>query len=275
VQIAVALTAAIMAALNHGHSIIVRVTKIKWIGTKDPGQSSNHPENSNRKKIQMPTNCNIAFDLDGVLIDLVSVLRKKLPELCGCEFVDTNAYRITTNPVISNAKLWKAFDAIFEDYKNFPIFEGAEDLCRILFTATNDPIRIVTSRPIRAATATHKLIQRFCKVPYVCIITGNHAEKYRYLTDYCYFVEDRRATAIDLAVRGKHVFLVDRGYNRPCAGPRISRIEGVHELIPMINQLVVHHDTEIELPFNSKNIPYIFSVNQRDDGCYINNGTPL
>jgi hypothetical protein len=212
----------------------------------------------------MHSRCNIAFDLDGVLVDIVTPIKEKCISILGSEMLDTNSYQIQTNPPTSMTQIWKVFDAVFEDYKKIPILPGIENFIDLLFSMTNDPIRIVTSRPVRVATATHKLIQRFCKVPYVCIITGNSKEKYRYLNNYSFFVEDRRATAIDLAIRGKHIFLIDQIYNRPCYGPRISRIASVEELIPMANHLISPKESD-----SCNYIPEIFQHNQRIDQRYV------
>ena len=219
-------------------------------------------------ELKMNNRCTIAFDLDGVLVDIVTPIKEKLISMLDCQMLDTHNYRIQTDPEISRKEIWKVFDAVFEDYKNIPIIDSAENLLEMLYKITEDPVHIVTSRPIRAATVTHKLIQRFCKVPYSCIITGNSNEKLNYLNGHCYFVEDRRRTAIQLASAGKHVFLVDQIYNRPCAGPRISRIAGVHELIPMINYLV-----EFRKEQETAKIPPMFDWYQRSDNIYIQNGT--
>jgi len=178
---------------------------------------------------------NIAFDLDGVLVDLPTAMIEDLMELTGKNLEYHEKFNL--GEVVGQENIDKVLYRLYHSYDLIPIMDEARYVLNYLWMKTEQPITIVTARSIDYATETHKLVKRVFKdIPYILIFCGGHSNKHTYLHDFDYFVEDRRRTAIELAKKGKTVFLIDTNYNRDIKGKfpwgkRIIRIKDLNELM--------------------------------------------
>lgn len=181
----------------------------------------------------------IAFDLDGTLVDLLSVVKTIIIERHGVEFLPQEGFRLKTNPEIDSSLIWKAFDTAYRMIDEIKPMPGAQELLTRIYDVSKSPVVIVTARPLWAAHETHKLVKKLFDIPAFIAITNAHDKKIDYLSDINYFVDDRRATAKMLAEAGKRVFVPRYEYN---AGmdhiPEVAYISNVGELISAIDLFV-------------------------------------
>ena len=107
-----------------------------------------------------------------------------------------------------------------------------------LWNATHDPILVITARPPHAYAQTLEVLQKnIPDVPFILVSTD--LKKETFLNNHKYFVEDRRANALELADAGKFVYLVDTPYNQmEKPHPLIHRINAVEELMPLIYRFI-------------------------------------
>lgn len=157
---------------------------------------------------------NIAFDLDGTCIDLHSQFSKILLNWTGIDVRQASQFHIDREFNISKTLLWAAIRESYRAWEEIEIFPGVEDLMKLLYDMTGDPIYFVTARPKKYASETFQLIERFCPHPFKVSMCEQGDEKLKYLKNYMFYVEDRRKTAIDLAVQGKVVYMPKRAYNK-------------------------------------------------------------
>ena len=182
---------------------------------------------------------NIAFDLDGVLIDLVAPIDKYIEEIHGIKIgkKDNFSYEKTTG--LTRKQLWEIFYKVYKEIDATHIFPGATELLTKLYEKTNEPPFILTARPHDAASDTYAIVERMMgKTPFQLVLKHPNAHKSQYLRGYKVYVEDRRKTALELFKIGLVVPLVKTDYNvidNIDGYPGIYYISGVHELIPNID----------------------------------------
>ena len=178
----------------------------------------------------------IAFDIDGVIVNTIEVFINELRRN-GINYIPTGEFQIKTDPEISDDEIWKFFRQAYTKVDEFKFFDGALELMMKVHSLTRLPVLFVTARPIDMATEHYALMDRLMyrknehMIPYIIAFSSGPDKKY-YLNDYQYFVEDRRKTALDLAVhQGKDVFVPIREYNLIENPPnRIHYIDGLPEL---------------------------------------------
>jgi phosphoglycolate phosphatase-like HAD superfamily hydrolase len=183
----------------------------------------------------------IAFDLDGVLVDIMHVIRKCIKEEHGAKVLPHDSWKILTEPQISDHLIWNSIKSAYKRVDEVPFYKGAKEiLLKLHELSDGDPVKIVTARPPKiAANDTYKLVGRLCDFPYELAIVSSH-NKLPYLTRYKYFVEDRRRSALRFS-KSKKMYLVDRPYNKIPNVPRrpnITRIRGVYDLIPIAERFI-------------------------------------
>ena len=189
-------------------------------------------------------NNNIAFDLDGTLVDFISQLKDALWNRCKAKLIIQETYHLTTDPEISKKNFWKAIWDAYRQPESIMPYVGARNLLEKLFAVSNQPIKIVTARP--KTTESHILAMAavkncFGNIPVNLVCTGGSKNKLPHLKNIDYFVEDRRQTAISLANAGKYVFLIDRAYNQINNKVKnIKRIASLDTLYPVIHTFVKH-----------------------------------
>jgi len=183
---------------------------------------------------------NIAFDLDGVLVDIMGVVKDILKAKYDVEMILTDKWEVDTDPYLSHELITKSIYIAYEYISEIKIYPGAQELLQKLFylSGCNDPIRIVTARPISAVDDTYRLLdKRFSGFPYELIIAPGRT-KFLYLNRYKYMVEDRRRTAKHLAELNKEVFLLDRCYNKMAPMSAVTRIGSIKDLIPLAHEFI-------------------------------------
>lgn len=178
---------------------------------------------------------NIAFDMDGVLIDLMHCMKHKMMEMYDATIVHTGSFRIKSEPPCTNKEIWGVFGECYKMWKQTPVYPGVKELFALLWKLTEEPIKIVTARPYWAAEDTYRMANWLSDVPVSIDIVQGTENKALYLKNYGIFVEDRRKTAYDLVLdHGKKVFLIDRpAYNAaPGKGdpPGVIRISDIRDL---------------------------------------------
>jgi len=186
----------------------------------------------------------IAFDLDGVLIDIVTPIKRLLLELYDFDLQDNDPeydqFNLVKATGISSKKLWEIYRMVYTEVKTTPIYPGATELLAKLYEKTNEPPLIVTARPPDSASLTYQIVKRVAKkTPFAVVLKHPRCHKSQHLSGYYYFVEDRRRTALELADLNFVIPLVRKNYN-PIPNIKKYRnifyIEGVHELIPHVDE---------------------------------------
>lgn len=154
---------------------------------------------------------NIAYDLDEVLVESYE-LWKHIAQKAGFETLKHKHFRIITNPPMTDKDIMRFFTKVFIRYHDIELKPDARRVLQEQHQRTQKPIYIITNRPAQHATETIKLINRL-KVPYCLTLTNNSDDKWKYLSGYDYFVEDRRRTARLCAAMGTPVLMPGMMYN--------------------------------------------------------------
>jgi uncharacterized HAD superfamily protein len=177
----------------------------------------------------MKTN-NIAFDLDGVLIDVMPIIERYLWDLYGQDGItlDNGKFKIETVGKLSNNKIWKAIKLMYKDVDAVMPEFGAIVLLDML---RDHKTKVVTARPEQYRDDTQAVIDRLFPGVSIELCMAPGAQKINHLEGIQFFVEDRRRNACQLAKLGKSVFLVNRPYNWMDKDPEgVIRINGLYEL---------------------------------------------
>ena len=161
---------------------------------------------------------NIAFDLDGTLVRLMPVVERVIFKKYGAMVKPNERFHLETVPRLTNRQFALAFDEAYWQILDIKPVAFAQAFLRKLCGLTGEPITIVTARPVSAATPTLELIRHWFDVPVFLAMVGSHKDKLTYLSNFDYFVEDRRATARLLADAGKTVIVPICPYNAGMEG---------------------------------------------------------
>ena len=179
----------------------------------------------------------IAFDIDGVIADVMHVIRG-----C-CDVWFGHAYRddLETEYDLSGALGCKQSEV--EAYVNWcltcvdkiPIDPYARILTEALYKDTGKSIIFVTHRhPEPMINWTYMLIDSWIRVPYQIAFAGGSMwqdhNKALYIPAGYRFVEDRRETAIMLSEQGIHVYLIKTPYNTLEPAQKSAMIHPVKDL---------------------------------------------
>lgn len=158
---------------------------------------------------------NVAFDIDGVVAEFAKPFKKWAGKKYDLRFRETGNFHFEIIPEVPALLIDKIVAEFIAKHsrKITPRIDGLA-LVDYVWSKTSKPITFVTARDILTASATHYWIQvYFPAMDYVAIIVKNMGEKIKYLDNFTSFVEDRRKTAIHLAMAGKKVFMPRRPYN--------------------------------------------------------------
>ena len=195
----------------------------------------------------MKNKINIAFDLDGCLIDMVTPIKRLLLEIHGVKLKDEDPkydqFDLTIPTGLSSKELWKIFRMVYKEVKTIPIYFGATELLTKLYEKTNEPPLILTARPLDVVNDTYAVVKRMMgKIPFSLILKHPNANKAQYLSGYEYYVEDRRKNALELNEAGFKIPLVRKNYNYipeiTYKSPDIWYIDGIYSLIPHIEYFI-------------------------------------
>jgi uncharacterized HAD superfamily protein len=186
----------------------------------------------------------IAFDLDGVLIDMASVVKKLILEIHGIEMKkfpkEQDQFDWGPATGLPSKELWRIYRLAYKEIKSTPFYPGGTELLAKLYEATGEPPFILTARPFDAANETYEIVKRMAKkTPFNLVLKHPRASKEQYLHGYNFFVEDRRKTALELSAAGICVLLIERNYNYIKNVPdNIIYIKGVEQLINHVDRFV-------------------------------------
>ena len=185
----------------------------------------------------------IAFDLDGVLIDIMTPIKKWLLRIYNITIdPDFWSYKLENETELSKKQVWEVIGRAIKDIKGTPIYPGAHELLTKIYEITKEPPLILTARKYTAATETYQIVKKMMKkTPFNLVLKHRNASKYQYLDSYYYYVEDRRRTALELSQLGFFIPLVKTSYNKIEnieEHPRIVYINGVQDLIPKIDAFI-------------------------------------
>lgn len=158
---------------------------------------------------------NIALDLDGCIANFSEPFIAWVAKKYGVTMIPTNQFHWAAYPYIK-PQMFEEFIAEFirdGDPEIQPKQDGAL-LINYLWEEDPRPILFVTARHPSTAGATHNWIRKFFpQIDFMVAIVNSGSSKWRFLDQYDCFVEDRRKTCLDLASRGKTVFMPMRKYN--------------------------------------------------------------
>lgn len=179
----------------------------------------------------------MAFDLDGVLLDVRPCIQKHLYDLYGPDglILDNQKFRIETRGNHTKNKIWKAINSMYCDLDGVEPGTGAAAAVNFLYAKYAKPIRVVTARPERCRLETTMALDRYFPGVEFALVMAPGPDKHRHLENVDSFVEDRRRNAVEIAGRGTRVFLIDRIYNRMDPDPKnVIRVKDCYELLKYI-----------------------------------------
>ena len=158
----------------------------------------------------------IAFDLDGTLIDIMSVFDNLVYEIHGVKIDESKRNRFDLSCCIDIRKdqIWTVIRLAMDKHEKIKFYPGAQNFLKFVFAMTLKPIKIITNRSIDKVSQTYALVDRLCKkIPYELIINHKSYPKSMFLNGYEYMLEDRRKNVIELADNNIKTFLFSRSYN--------------------------------------------------------------
>jgi len=192
----------------------------------------------------MTISSNVVFDLDGVLVNFLPVFKHFYESIHQENFnIDlVDQHNLSSFVTISQKQIRHLFGICFQYWESFQIYPGATEILAKLYEKTGEPPVILTARQYSSATPTYKLVERVAKkTPFQLIFKSPNAHKADYLKNkYDHIVEDRRKTVLELFEMGFDPILVKKSYNKFNSNGNIWKIEGIHELIPRIDSLVIN-----------------------------------
>jgi uncharacterized HAD superfamily protein len=182
----------------------------------------------------------IAFDIDGVVCDLESRIRKRIVEQCGYDIAAASErdYDIRV-PGVSNSRIWEIIHGcLFEP--DLPAYPEARSVIDKFHRELGESILFVSARPLDAKDATQAWIRNHIHVPAEVRVTPRSQDKWQLIPLNCqYFVEDKLETALDLVRHGIGMFLIDRPWNQGEITPGIIRVKDLNEvfniMLPVIS----------------------------------------
>jgi len=177
----------------------------------------------------------IAFDLDGVLVNLMKLFEEVLCAETGIVWSqnDQTTFDLTEHLPLTRKEIWELIRTCYRRWPEIPITIGVPELCEYAYAVMGCPVKIITNRPMDAAQDTYNLVHKFCKkIPYELVINYRGYSKAVFLDGYDAIVEDRRRNAIDIADHGKIVLLLDSPWNKiEKDPPGVHRIHDLSEVI--------------------------------------------
>jgi len=181
----------------------------------------------------------IAFDIDGVVADIMDPIRKK------CEFYFGSPYRSDRETAydlrpalgggITQEECDEYVDWVTRQWYDIPINPGARKLTTAVIEHTGKAVPFVTFRHQRDVGAdTYALLDSFMEVPYTVAFAGGTkhqiCDKSLYIPSGYQFVEDRRAAALELASKGIFTWLIRTKYNLLDRTQKSSKVCVVNDL---------------------------------------------
>jgi hypothetical protein len=181
---------------------------------------------------------NIAFDIDGCIVDLNEHLHRVICDYFQKDFKPIDIWDIEEHYGISEDEAWKFLIDVYCDPMETHIIEGASEFLHALFKENHKRgyIQFITSRPKLSSTMTYKMLDRIINdIPYQ-VAFGNH--KLDYISNYKYIVEDAPHNIEKFVNNGISVFMPVYKYNQHLFSPYINRIGNMSDLLNNINLFI-------------------------------------
>jgi len=180
----------------------------------------------------------IGFDLDGVVCDLESEVRRRILDRCGYDIheSDHRTFEIQV-PGWKSSQVWEVINGVISDCSAKP-FPGVQTVLKDIYFLTGQPIFFLTARTDRDATL--KWLHRNIDTPFDAHLVASSKDKWRFIPQHIrYFVEDRLSTANDLAERGIGMFLVNRHWNiGRGTHPDVHRVNDLGEVLEAVKPIL-------------------------------------
>jgi hypothetical protein len=155
---------------------------------------------------------NFKFDLDGTLINSYDAIVNNITRR-GYQIVDDTQYKFEFVPQCSRDEIVEIIREGLAIGECQPC-KGAVTLAHYAWAETKQPFSIITVRDSSIAEKTYKdaavALDHF---PMTIAMVKSFSDKIVHLSDVNCFIEDRRATAMSLAGKGKTVFMPSTIYN--------------------------------------------------------------
>ena len=193
--------------------------------------------------MSVPPWINIAFDLDGTLVNIMEPFIHFAYDRFGVKVQPPKQYDLTVDIGLSRYQVDQIIDMVFEHWWLIPFYRNANIILQYLYKHTERPVTIITARNSDYEGVTRCLLDKF-DVEYDLIFAESSGDKFQKLGDISAYVEDRRKTAICLAGRGKTIFLPDRPWNQDFWRPGIYRFDDFYEFEQKYFSYYINEETK-------------------------------
>lgn len=180
----------------------------------------------------------LAIDFDGTILDLYNFENRWMEEHSNYKMVKPDAYELHERYGISKEECDRVIDGMFDEYREQnPLYPNAVNAimtfqkngAEVIFTTARDPKDCNKDLAFLVKSGLSSIPIRYCdqtnnKVIDIAMIRPT------------YLFEDRGEIALDNAVCGTKVCLIDTPYNRTYSHPNIIRIKDWYELEKFIVQ---------------------------------------
>ena len=174
-------------------------------------------------------NNTIAFDIDGVCVDIVSHIAKVMLRDEGVDIsrpaTEYNYFK--AYPALSTGMVMRTFHTVLCNPQDTKIIPGTTEVLGRLYEASEDPVTFITARNPRYVEETYELVRSFCFVPFM-ISFSHKVGKLKFMNGFEAFVDDRRKICLELAMAGKTAYMPKRSYNK-----LVSKNSGIVELFSL------------------------------------------
>jgi len=171
---------------------------------------------------------NIAFDIDGCVIDVMPRMKFEL-FIRSIKHLNPGEYWMKTSPELTDENWVELWETVFADYKNTKPYPGAIDFLTQLHGKTQKPIHFITSRNAKHATATHKMMRHYLKCPFTISFANRPFCKLDYIGKAQWMVEDNPEEVQELLRRGIGVIMPRREWNESSEYSFCYELNDLHE----------------------------------------------
>ena len=197
----------------------------------------------------------IAFDLDGVLADTISLTRIELLKIYGMDINKypkrgNRTYRISLPDVPEKDISTIIYKCITEYWDSIQPYPDAQEAIKVFYAYYETPIQIVTARKykdkIKVLDSTLKWLKKvFPDVEFNVAFKG-HKEKVDFLVEnkYNIFIEDRLRNANIISEKLDTVYLINRSWNiGRLERENVIRVNSVKEAVNKITERRIYGAT--------------------------------
>jgi len=180
----------------------------------------------------------IGIDIDGVIVDLVSMVLPKLSEVCGrpISYQDICCWDLGESLGLDATAVASVWEQAHSDdlLPHAPPVGGAvSGLARL----KGHEIWLITARPITTRQGTIAWLDQH-RIEYDYLIFDQRHKRHAVGPRFDVFIEDYLEEAVALAEAGIFTLLLDQPWNQAPALPqRCQRIDGWETIIARINEL--------------------------------------